>query len=291
MGRWKAFLPITLAMFIAVGGSLFIYNWMQQQTSGVPAQVVEEIQRERPEIGYVAVATFDLAAGTRLSGEMITSREQIIKNLPAGHFREPSDLVGRVAVVPMRAGETIIEHRLAPIDIRTGGVSAILGEGKRAVAVGGDKVIGISGFIHPGNKIDVLVTWKDPDNDEDITKIILENVTVLATGTVLQETEKGTTAPVDVYTLELTPEETEILTHVRNQGRLQFALRSPIDGLPAATRGATTRHAMNYLNPQPVQLAATPAPRINNPRPAPVRSEFTMEVIQGNNVEQFKFIQ
>ncbi|SDB29097.1 pilus assembly protein CpaB [Desulfonatronum thiosulfatophilum] len=292
MDRWKAFIPITLAMFIAVGGSLFIYNWMQQQTTGVPARVVEEIQRERPETAYVAVAAFDLAAGTRLDAEMITSREHLLSSLPAGHFREPSELLGRVAVVPLRAGETIIEHRLAPVDIRTGGVSAILGEGKRAVAVGGDKVIGISGFIHPGNKVDVLVTWSDPDNgDEDITKIVLENVTVLATGTVMQETEKGTTAPVDVYTLELTPEETEILTHVRNHGRLQFALRSPVDSLSAATRGATARHAMSYLNPRPVQLASNPAPRANNPSPAPVRSEFTMEVIQGSSVQQFKFNQ
>ncbi|WP_028571501.1 Flp pilus assembly protein CpaB [Desulfonatronum lacustre] len=290
MGRWKALIPITLAMAIAVVGSMFIYNWLQQQNTGIPAKVVEEIQKERPDIGPVAVAAFDLAAGTRLSAEMIADREQILKNLPQGHFRNSSDLIGRVAIVPLKEGEAIIEHRLAPIDIRTGGVSALLGEGKRAVAVEGDKVIGLSGFIHPGNKVDVLVTWMDAETEEDVTKIVLENVTVLATGTVMQETENGATAPVDVYTLELTPEETEILTHVRNQGRLQFALRSPIDVNSVVTRGATTRHAMNYLNPQPVRLAAGPAPRINNP-PPPRRSEFIMEVIEGNKVEQFKFIQ
>ena len=294
MGRLRALIPFVLALFIAGLGSMFIYNWVQEQTAVAPERMTEEVPRERQDIGEVVVALTDVAAGTRLADLQLTTREYLLKNLPQGHFRDVSEVAGRVTIAPMKANEPIIEHRLAPIDIRTGGVSALLQEGRRAVAVGGDKVIGISGFIHPGNRVDVLVTWKDQEIDQDITKIVLENVRVLATGTVMQETEKGGTAPVDVYTLELTPEETEILTHVRNQGRLQFALRNPMDGDTVVTMGTTFKDAMLYLVPEDLRRVAeappAPAP-VRVPRPAapPPPPEIVVQVIEGGRLVEKKF--
>ena len=71
---------------------------------------------------------------------------------------------------PVRANEPITMHKLAPNSIETGGVAAVLKPGKRAIAVKGDKVIGISGFINPGNRVDVLVTIEDPKKKEDKNK-------------------------------------------------------------------------------------------------------------------------
>ena len=71
---------------------------------------------------------------------------------------------------------------MAPDSVTTGGVSAIVKPGKRALAVKGDKVIGLSGFIRPGNWVDVLVTITNPLNKRKITKTVLENILVLATG-------------------------------------------------------------------------------------------------------------
>ena len=304
MGRLSALIPIALALIIAVVGSVFIYNWMQQQAA--PQRVVEEIRMERPETIQIAVAAVNIGAGERLRGEMITTGEYIRNSLPQGHFTTPDDLRGRIALAPIRLNEPIIEHRLAPIDVRTGGVSAVISEGKRAVAIGGDKVIGISGFIHSGNRVDVLVTWGDPDTGEQTTKQILENILVLATGTVMQETEKGTTAPVDVYTLEVTPEEAEILTHSRNQGRIQLALRSPVDSESVLTQGATAKLAMDYLYsrsgnhvevasrvPSQAEVPQAEAP----PSPPPAQAELRsappsrnfMRVIQGDRIESYEF--
>jgi len=303
MGRWKALIPIGLALIIAVVGSIFIYNWMQQQA--VPERVTEEIRRERPETVQVAVAAADIGAGERLNGEMIQTAEFIRGSLPQGYFTDPNELQGRITLTPIRIKEPIIEHRLAPTDVRRGGVSAVISEGKRAVALGGDKVIGISGFIHPGNRVDILVTWPDPDSGEQITKLVLENILVLATGTIMQETEQGTTSPVDVYTVEVTPEEAEILTHSRNQGRIQLTLRNPVDSEPVLTEGATAKVVMDHLRlraQDPTQVAArtvqdeqepavrpAPAPRprvVAKPAPPP---ETIVEVIQGGKLVERKF--
>ncbi len=94
-----------------------------------------------------------------------------------------------------------------------------------------DKVVGVSGFIHPGNRVDVLVTLSRSDRqNEPTTKIVLENILVLATGTELEKSGKQEKpAQVDVITLEVTPEEGEKLALAATEGKLQLALRNYSD--------------------------------------------------------------
>lgn len=307
MGRLRALIPIALALVIAIAGSVFIYNWMQQQTGR--QEVTEKKDRpEMPETVDVAVAAVDISAGKKLSREILQSETFIKKSLTKGYFSDPSELSGRVALAPIQKGEPIIAHRLAPTDVKTGGVSALISEGKRAVSLGGDKVMGISGFIHPGNRVDVMVTWQDPDSEEEITKRILENVRVLATGTQMQEVGEGETRPVDVYTLEVTPQEAEILTHIRNKGSIQMALRNPVDTDSILTEGATASLSMDYMydlagktrlaenlppsKPAPEKKEDKPAPEETQiakaPNPSPP-SRTVVELIQNDSLVEKKF--
>jgi pilus assembly protein CpaB len=162
---------------------------------------------------------------------------------------------------------------LAPASIDTGGVSAIVTPGKRALAVKGDKVIGISGFINPGNRVDVLVTMTE--KKREVTKIVLENVPVLATGTQMTVNDKGEPAPVDVYTLEVTPVEGEKLTLAATKGRLQFALRNITDTETVLTRGATVSKTLASFRP--------PVRRTKG------RPNVTVQVIKGEKIEKVKF--
>lgn len=82
----------------------------------------------------------------------------------------------------------IFESRLAPTSIKTGGVAAVIRSKKRPVAVKVDKVIGVSGFIHPGNRVDVLVTIATGKTSDPITKIVLQNILVLAVGPEISKT-------------------------------------------------------------------------------------------------------
>ncbi len=233
MRNLKTFLPIALSLVIAIAGSYFLYRWIENQRA--PKDVVQV----KAEAVQVAVATADLSWGTKLKPEMIKTTPYLKESMPTGYFSSANDLKDRVLLAQLKINDPITEHKLAPISVKTGGVAAIIKPGKRAIAVKGDKVIGISGFINPGNLVDVLVTVRDPKKKEEKTKIILENIPVLATGTQIQENEKGEPAPVDVYTLEVTPEDAEKIALAAAEGKLQMALRSATDANEIYTEGIT----------------------------------------------------
>jgi pilus assembly protein CpaB len=213
---------------------------------------------------------------------MIKTIPFLKESLPAGYVENAATLLGRVLIAPLKTNEPVTEHRLAPTSVTVGGVSAVIKPGKRAIAVKGDKVIGISGFILPGNRVDVLVTMTDPRTESEVTKLVLENVPVLATGTQLQENGKDEPAPVDVYTLEVAPEEGEKLALAAARGKLQFALRNITDGETVRTRGATISQTLASLS----QTSSKPVSEKRR-RWAPKQS-VTVEVIKGNEVSQKK---
>ncbi len=125
--------------------------------------------------------------------------------------------------------------------MKVGGVAAVITPKKRAVAVKVDKVIGVSGYIHPGNRVDVLITLGTGKTYAPVTKTILENVLVLAVGSETKE-RKGfeeKSSPTDVITLEVTPEEAEKLALAATEGRLQLALRNFSDTENVVTQGTT----------------------------------------------------
>jgi len=177
MGKLKALIPFVLALVIALTVTVLIYNWMKHK-SNVP--VVSRVVPE--DRGKIVLAGDDLSWGTKISADMVKTAPIAKEYAPAGNFSNPSELVGRVLVTPVKQNEPIIESKLAPRDVTTGGVSAVVHEGMRALAVAGDKVIGLAGLIQPGNFVDILVTVQDPLNDKlHLTKIVLENIRVLAT--------------------------------------------------------------------------------------------------------------
>ncbi len=268
MKNFKTIFPVLLAFVIALSGSVFLYRFIKEKT--VAPQVVKVQSNAVP----IAVAAVDLAWGTQLTPEMVKTAPFYEESLPAGYKTDTTALKGRVLIAPLMMGEPIAEHRLAPADIKSGGVSAILAPGKRAIAVKGDKVIGISGFINPGNRVDVLVTLKDPQSKVEKTKMVLDNIPVLATGTQIVKNEKGEPAPVDVYTLEVTPEDGEKLALAASEGKLQFALRNLIDSEKVLTSGATIAKTL-------ASLTSKPAPRKKR-----VTSRMTVEVIKGGNTSR-----
>ena len=234
MGNWKALVPIAISLVIAVVGSVFLYKWIERQRG--PKEIV---QVQKTEAAPVAVAAGNLPWGTKLKPEMIKTVPYLKESLPTGYFSSTIDLKDRVIVAPLKLNEAITEAKLAPTSVKTGGVSSVLKPGMRAIAVKGDKIIGISGFINPGNRVDVIVTVKDPGTKKIKSKIFLENLAVLATGTQIQTNEKGEPMPVDVYTLEVTPKQAEKVALAASEGRLQFALRGVIDSEDARTNGIT----------------------------------------------------
>ena len=99
--------------------------------------------------------------------------------------------------------------------------------------------------VKPGDRVDVLVTMQK--NKKTISKIVLEKILVLATGTKLVKNAKGEAMPVDVYTLEVSLEEGEKLALASKKGSLQFALRNETDVESILTRGVTESQLLSSL--------------------------------------------
>lgn len=295
MGRWKAFIPIFLALVIAAGGSYFLYNWLQQRTAAP-----DTARKVEAETFPVVVAAVDLPWGTKLDNpEQLLSVPYLKQSIPNGSFSDPAKLMGRVVVSPIKASEPILEYRLASEDIKTGGIAAVVKKGMRAVSVAGNKVAGIAGFINPGNRVDVMVTTNDPKTKKETTKLVLDNVLVLAAGTQVRESPEGKPSPVDVFTLELTPIQAEQIAIAANKGRLQFTLRNMLDAETVLTEGATIEETLALLRgpeveidipkPKPPKPAAPPPVKKRVIRRAPVQKSVVVEVIKGDKVGRQTF--
>ena len=292
MGKWRAIVPIFLSLVIATAGSIFLYKWIDSQRA--PKETIKIESEAVP----VAVAALDLPWGTKLKPEMVKMAPFLKESLPPGYVSGYNAVKDRVVITPIKMNEPVSEHKLAPIDVTTGGVSAILKPGTRAIAVKGDKVIGISGFINPGNRVDVIVTVSDPSNNKVKAKIFLVDLLILATGTQIQKNDKGEPMPVDVYTLEVTPEQAEKLALASTQGRLQFALRNLTDSEDVNTRGVTIAQVLNSADGVERKIVARPVqaapkkivktrPATKKKRWAPRRS-ITVEIIKGMEVSKKK---
>ena len=297
---WKTFLPIVVSVLIAVAGSFFLYQWMDKQKT--PVEVMEVVKKE--EAVPVAVAAANLPWGAKIKPEMVKTAPFLKESLPEGYFVRTADLKDRVILTPLKMNEPITEAKLAPISVKTGGVSAILKPGTRAIAIKGNKVLGISGLISPGNRVDVILTVTDPNIKKIRSKIVLENLLVLATGTEIQKNEKGEPMPVDVDTLEVTPEQSEKVALAASEGNINFALRSATDSDDIYTRGITipellassSYYEVSTVVPEKLQpaepketKAAAEPKKIQKKRKWKPRSSITVEIIKGTELKKKKF--
>lgn len=296
MGKYRSLIMFGIALFIALIATALIINWLQTKAK----------LREAPlQTQEVAIAKVDLKWGTILTKEVMEKKTFLKGSLSPGSFSDTSALVGRVLISPVSANEPIFESRLAPTNIRTGGVAAVVSPKKRAVAVKVDKVIGVSGFIHPSNRVDVLVTLATGKSSESITKTVLENILVLAAGPEFEAKGKEERpSPVDVVTLEVTPEEAEKLALAATEGKILLVLRNFTDTEDVITRGTTIPTLLASYSYGPVQEAKvvpvraaaskkpTPAAgkKIQSEKPVPAKPPtYGVELIKGSKVSEVKF--
>ncbi|HOD35425.1 MAG TPA: Flp pilus assembly protein CpaB [Syntrophales bacterium] len=274
--RSKTVILFSVAVLIALFVAMLSYSYLQKSYAA---------KNKTMETQQVVVAAADLTWGTSLGREYMKTSNFLKESLPSGYYADPALLEGRVILYPLKAGEPILESRLAPATMKGGGVAAVISPGKRAMAVKVDKVVGVAGFIHPGHRVDILVTLaQTAKQSTPITKIVLENILVLATGTEVEKTGKQEKpSQVDVITLEVLPQEGEKLALAATEGKLQLALRNAGDKDNVATRGTTI--------PALLSSHVSTGPQNPKPRVMSTTSEgpFTVELIKGNKLTQQTF--
>lgn len=276
-------LIVVLAMGIAAVAALLAYNKLQNKP------IIPE--KGTGDTLLVAVAELDLPWGTLINKNMIKMEPYLKKSLPHGYFADRTALVGRTLIYPIKVNEPIFESRLAPPS-SSGGIAAVLSPKKRAMSVKVDKVIGISGFIAPGDRVDVLVTTTreksgSASSSISITKTVLENILVLAAGAEMgvgvQQEKKKTR--VDVITLEVTPEEGEKLALATNRGTIQLALRNYSDSEEVITQGSTIKSLLASYSRSDLSKGTN-----KNENKSMIRQELhTVTVIKGTSVNEVMF--
>jgi pilus assembly protein CpaB len=239
----------------------------------------------------VAVALLDISMGARVTPELVHMVDWPTNSMPPGAMLDLKSLDGRITRSNIQRGEPIMESKLAPVGT-TGGLSAVVAAGKRAMTVRVNDVVGVAGFALPGNFVDILVNTQNdyhgdtPGREQAISKIVLERILVLA---IAQESNRDDTKPkvVNAVTLELTPEQVEKLDLARSVGTLSLVLRNQIDPQNANTEGATKSSLLDDGKPAPRPAAAPPVlsstpPMAAAPRPAQPKPP------QGDKVEVIK---
>lgn len=226
MKNTRAITMLIIAMVAGLAAVAFASRWLVQTSTSAVTQV--------------AVAATDLNLGEPIGPAQIRTVSWPSGSVPPGTFTDTKSLEGRVVRTSLARGEPVLEAKLAPIGTK-GGLSAVIGAGNRAITVRVNDVVGVAGFALPGNYVDVIVNTQEPgktDNQQSISKIVLEHILVLA---VAQQVSRDDTAPkvVNAVTLEVSPEQAEKLDVARSVGTLSLVLRNQVDKQTLNTDGAT----------------------------------------------------
>lgn len=262
MKNMKAMVLLVLAVLTGLAAAVYAASWVAQRGNIASTKVV--------------VAAVDIELGSKISPQMLTTTEWPSESVPSDAFKDVAQLQDRVLKASVLRGEAVVDRKLAPVGTQ-GGLSAVIAEGKRAMTVRVNDVVGVAGFALPGNYVDVMLNAQQEraggGQPNQISLTVLEKVLVLA---VAQEANRDDTKPkvVSAVTLELAPADAEKLDLARSVGSLSLVLRNQLDKNPVATTGVTKAELLKTAAvikapppvAQPVQVAA---PR-RAPAPAPV---------------------
>lgn len=265
----------------------------------------------------VVVASQDVAEGVILDRMMLAVAQWPAPTVPPGAFTSIDSVAGRVSRVSIFSGEPLVPGRLAPVG--TGpGLEIKITPGKRAMSVRVNDVSTMAGMLQPNSRVDILLTLNAATNGlERQAKLFMSNMRVLSMGTQLHRGDDGRPIQTAVATLEVSPEEAEILSVAQTQGQIQLVLRGYGDPDSVVTRGATTSDVAATLRdysapvarpPRPKstqrtgsgvqRLAPQAAPIVNNttpppvvvaPRPTAKPDSFSVRVLRGRTAEDKKF--
>jgi pilus assembly protein CpaB len=190
-----------------------------------------------PKGTQVVVASRDLPIGHIVSREDVEVVDWPSKHVPNGFYMQPGEVLGRGVITTIHRNEPLLAPKLAD-KAAGGGMPLTIPEGKRAVSVEVDQVIGVAGFVLPGTRVDVLATvMPNANRSETTTRIILQNIPVLTADQSYQKDPNEDPKVVTVVTLLVSPADAEALTLAATEGKIQLALRSMLDVDSVSTNG------------------------------------------------------
>jgi len=257
---------IVLSLLLAVGAAWVANRWLVSQSE----------QREAtPGTVPVATAAIEIPFGTKVEPRHVAMIQMLQGTVPEGAFDSPAAAEGKVARSSVMKGEILLAGRFGA-EGEGNMLAMVVAENMRAVSVRVNDVVGVAGFLLPGNRVDVVTAYRDGQQTRSET--VIQNVKVLAVDQTASP-EKDEPVVVRAVTLEVTPADAEKLVLAEERGVIQLALRNPLDATVVAMRS----HA-----PPPVTAApASPAP-VAKARPrvrtGPPPESTNVTVIRGTEI-------
>ena len=269
MQNRRGLIFLGLALLLGVVAAGVAQRWMTSHALKAPDVV---------ETGKVIVARVDLSIASSLTERQLDAVEWPKAHVPNGAFFDTNALEGRVLRRPIAAGEPVLDSALFEAGAE-GGQAVVIAPNRRPVSVKVDSVIGVAGFVKPGARVDILATVRRIDQQKPIpfSKVILQDVRVLAVDQQLEEARDGDPEVVNVVTVEVEPSEAEHLIYAAHEGKLQLALRTPGDDELVETKSVGVADLLGGKpagTRKPAQLA---------------RRSTSVEIIRGAKVETKTF--
>ncbi len=259
MNRVRMMIVAFVALTLSVVVTFLAYRLLSSRLAPSPDQTVQ-----------IVVALEKVGVGTRIGPEHVRTVAWPKALLPEGGFSDSKQVIGRGVIVPLMTNDPVVEAKLAPKE-GGAGLTSTIPEGMRAVAVKVNDVIGVAGFVLPGTRVDIILTGSaERTGMDDTSKVILENVQVLAAGQNLEHDEDGKPQNVQVITLLVSPEDSQKLALASADGRIQLALRNPLDLEHANPKPVSKRTLYTSGTNAPLeQVSATAARPVVKKKPLP----------------------
>lgn len=232
-------------------------RWMEGRLAGAKVEVVD-----------VVAAAADIPFGTQIDATLIKMIGLPPAALPEKVFRDPQQVIGRVAATTLFKGEPLIEGRVVE-HLGGSALAAVVPEGQRAITVRVNDVIGVAGFMLPGNRVD-LISIKGGSGGAK-TETMLRNLKVLAVDQTASQ-DKNDPVLVRAVTLQVDPNQAEEIAEATNEGKVQFTLRNPMED--NREEAPTVAEAEE----EPVQSAPAPPPVAPKQATAPYEPETVLVI-------------
>lgn len=250
---------IVVSLLLAVGAAWVANRWLIAQNAPKEA---------RSGTVSVVAAAIDIPFGTKVEARHVVMIQMLKDTAPNGVFPSVAAVEGKVARASIMKGEILLAARFTEKG-EGSTLAAVVGENMRAISVRVDDVVGVAGFLLPGNYVDVISAYRE--GQETLSETVVQNVKVLAVDQTASD-DKNEPVIVRAVTLEVTPDDAEKLVLAKQRGAIQLALRNPLDDRLAAKATAPA------TAPAPA-AAAKPRVRTGPPPTAP-----GVTVIRGTEV-------
>ena len=267
-----------LAVVVAAVAAYALYTYLRGQET----KLTEAVATQR-----IVVAAVEIPMGTTINMTQVKTADWPKSNMPQGAFPASDQVIGRTSTQTFLAGDSITEPKLMPKEGPIGIMTYKIPEGHRAMTVGVDQVAGVAGFINPGNIVDVVLIAAPPGSSQQIGKIVLQNVPILAIAQIVEQKE-GKPVVVPTVTVDVTPEDSEKLAIASTQGRLQLVLRRLGDKEIAKTTGTNVSRVIGGISGPSVRVASASG-KVTKTTAAPVEQLTTIEIYRGDKKTTEKF--